>query len=253
MSTSTLLSFHNSQALKEKYVSRLQEHRRLEHLVQRIGWSGTNYEGTEPKGCAVGCTLENYDHTLYPSELGLPEWLAHLEDYIFEGLPKGKAEQFAEDFLSVIPVGVDIDGNRVWQRLAILRHTRDLERLKDHLPSEAKEAFLGVISWLERGEPEEEREAVRKKASWSSCWSASYLACWSSCWSSCWSASWSSAGRSASWSACWSASGSASWSAPRSDTRSAPKSAFYSAEIGDKAENWRWEAATLLQLLKECK
>ncbi len=220
MSTSTLLSFHNSQALKEKYVSRLQEHRRLEHLVQRIGWISENHEGTEPKGCAVGCTLENYDHGRYPIELGLPVWLAYLEDYIFEDLPPGEAEQFAEDFLSILPVGVDIDGNRVRQRLAILRHTRDLERLKDDLPSEAKEAIQGVISWLERGEPEEEREAVREKASWSARWSAS---------------------RSARWSASGSASGSARWSAA------------HSAEIGDKDENWRWEAATLLQLLKECK
>jgi len=124
---SKLLSFHNDPAVKEKYVSRLEEHRKLEHLIQGTGWE--TYNGS-PKGCAVGCTLESYNHDRYETEIGLPEWLARLEDQLFEKLPKKEAEQFAVDLLNVIPVGVDVEPVR--HRLAIARQELNLDRLKDN-------------------------------------------------------------------------------------------------------------------------
>ena len=79
-----MLSFHNDPAIKAKYLDRVKAHAKADRLIQGTGWKGG-------KGCAVGCTLEAYDHSLYPIELGLPEWLARLEDRIFEGLPKAEA------------------------------------------------------------------------------------------------------------------------------------------------------------------
>src|SRR4051794_6556141 len=122
----SLVAYHNDSATKEKYVNRLAEHRRLEHLTQGAGWERNG----RTKGCAVGCTLENYDHSLYPVELGLPEWLARLEDHLFEALPKGEAEQFAVDFLNAIPVGANVEPVR--HRLGIMRQEAALERLKDN-------------------------------------------------------------------------------------------------------------------------
>ena len=126
----TLQAFHNDPAVKAKYQARLADHRAAEQLIQGIGFE-------DGKGCAVGCTLDAYDHSRYPTELGLPEWLACLEDCIFEGLPKGEAEQFAEDFLAAIPIGADVSAVR--GKLAILRHERDLHRLEGNTDPYAAE------------------------------------------------------------------------------------------------------------------
>ena len=72
------------------------------------------------KACAVGCAVHSLnvklgkeyrtsDHSVYEKELGIPEWLAHLEDTIFEGLPKEEAKLWPEKFLSAIPVGTDLE------------------------------------------------------------------------------------------------------------------------------------------------
>lgn len=82
-----MIAYHGKQEIKQKYLDRVAEHRRLDHLVQDAGWEKN---GTI-KGCAVGCTLEKYSHVSYEDELGIPQMLAHLEDCIFEGLPVKKA------------------------------------------------------------------------------------------------------------------------------------------------------------------
>src|SRR3954463_6478382 len=115
-----MISFHGDISIKQKYVDRLIEHHRLDEIIQ-----GTGYNNG--RGCMVGCTLNRYEHNAYESELGLPEWYAHLCDKIFEGLPKEKSSQFAMDGIIAIKVGVDIDPIK-W-KLAILRHKLDLERL----------------------------------------------------------------------------------------------------------------------------
>lgn len=38
-----LLAYHNDPAVKTKYVNRLAEHRRLEHLVQGTGWKSNGF------------------------------------------------------------------------------------------------------------------------------------------------------------------------------------------------------------------
>ena len=214
-------AFHNDPAVKAKYQSRLAAHRAAEELVQ-----GTGFDGG--KGCAVGCTLNNYDHARYPIELGLPEWLARLEDRIFEGLPQGKAEQFAEDFLAAIPVGADVSAVR--GQLAILRHTRDLRRLESNnapYAAEVRAAIEGVISWIRDGEKESAARSAAESAAESAARSAAESAA-------------ESAARSAAWSAAWSAAESAAWSA-----RSAESAAW--------SGHFEWEAATLLRLLQECR
>ena len=130
-----MLSFHNDPAIKAKYLDRVKAHAKADRLIQGTGWKGG-------KGCAVGCTLEAYDHSLYPIELGLPEWLARLEDRIFEGLPKAEAMQWPARFLAAIPVGVDVEP--VQWRLAIWRHTRQLEALADNRKPYAEEVCAAL-------------------------------------------------------------------------------------------------------------
>ena len=96
-----LISFHNDEKLKQKYIARTDKHLEMDNLIQGDGWSGT-------KGCHVGCTLNKYDHKSYESELGLPEWIARLCDTLHEGQTIEDAKVFFRDFLRSIPVGKDL-------------------------------------------------------------------------------------------------------------------------------------------------
>ena len=96
-----LLAYHNDPDIKSKYLERVRRHRAADELIQGTGWS-------DGKGCAVGCTLEAYDHSRYPIELGIPIALAHLEDRIFEGLPLELSMSWPERFLLAIRPGADL-------------------------------------------------------------------------------------------------------------------------------------------------
>jgi hypothetical protein len=95
-----MISFHGDQKIKDKYVERMRAHIDADNLIRGEGWTGT-------KGCAVGCTLERYDHAAYETEIGLPRWIAKLEDRLFERMNLEKSKTFPLIFLESIPLGVD--------------------------------------------------------------------------------------------------------------------------------------------------
>lgn len=97
-----MLAFHNDPAIKAKYLARVEGHIKADNLIRGTGWDGF-------RGCAVGCTLENYDHSQYPIELGIPEWLARVEDGIFEGMSDQKSRTWPKDFLDAIKSGADLE------------------------------------------------------------------------------------------------------------------------------------------------
>jgi len=105
-----MLAFHGEPGLKELYLARVVTHREADELVQGIGWE-------DGKGCAIGCTLEVYSHAQYEIELGVPRVLAHLQDRIFEGLPRADAMLWPERFLDAIEPGADLSD--VWPEFAI--------------------------------------------------------------------------------------------------------------------------------------
>jgi hypothetical protein len=94
-------AFLNDTKVKEKYLSRVHAHASADEIIKGRYWE-------DGKGCAVGCTIHSGDHNKYEKLLGLPRWLAYLEDSIFEGLPNGEAKGFPEQFLSAINVGADL-------------------------------------------------------------------------------------------------------------------------------------------------
>jgi hypothetical protein len=128
-------AFHGDEAVKQKYLARLKAHHEADEIIQGTGWENGH-------GCAVGCTLNRYNHSAYEDELGLPQWLARLEDKIFEGLPAGNAQRFAVDFLEAVPVGADVENVR-W-RLASQRHTRDRDRLLSNPEPYAKQCVAAL-------------------------------------------------------------------------------------------------------------
>lgn len=99
-------AFHNDQAIKDKYLERLKAHYKADEIIKGTYWE-------EGKGCAVGCTIHGYDHQLYETELGIPEWLARFEDTIFEGLENSLAKEWPIRFLESIKTGCDLESIKI--------------------------------------------------------------------------------------------------------------------------------------------
>jgi hypothetical protein len=220
-----MVSFHGDPDIKEKYLSRVRRHRELDNIIQGTGWTGF-------KGCAIGCTLETYNHKRYPIELGLPEWLARLEDHIFEALPLEDSKKWPEQFLSVVPVGIPETSFAVIRdQFQIFWLERQISQINNDAYPDIVAAIQGTIALLHRGAAGDEPDAAAWSAAESAAWSAAESAAESAAWSAAESAAWSaarSAARSAAESAAWSAAESAAWSAARSAAWSAARSAAWS-------------------------
>ncbi len=265
-----LLSFHGDKTIKAKYVARVKAHAKADELVKGGYWGNG-------KGCAVGCTIHSSQHNAYETELGLPEWLARLEDTLFEGLANKYAKKFAVEFLLSIPVGKNLDKVK-WQFCSFIL----AENLKRVQQLQISEALKVQVSEAIRGLKAMHDKATKtgvwdESAAWSAARSAESAA-WSA-WSAAWSAArsaesaawsvWSAArsAESAAWSAAWSAARSAesaesaesaAWSAARSvwSAESAAQSAARSAESAESAARsaaYKRYANKLLKLLKEAK
>lgn len=122
-------SFHGSQEIKDKYMGRVRRHREQDELVQGIYWDGK-------QGCAVGCALEVDDiqvgdvHDEYERQLGIPVWLARLQDRLFERALPREAMEWPERLLHIIPVGAD----RAWfDRVRYFYHAFCLRLLVSHV------------------------------------------------------------------------------------------------------------------------
>ena len=116
-------AFHGDPAIKEKYLARVRAHRAADELVRGTGWSE---KGGRVRACAVGCTLDKYDHASYETELGIPIRLAFLEDRIFERLPtEDDWKPWPEAFLDAIPVGADL--RAVWAKFSVWKLTEAIE------------------------------------------------------------------------------------------------------------------------------
>jgi hypothetical protein len=228
----TMVSWHGDPTLKAKYLARVEAHRLADQLIQGVGFEGG-------KGCAVGCTFDNYDHSRGPIKIGVPEWLMRLEDVIFEGLPKGAAMLWPTQFLEAIPVGTNLEPVR-W-RLAILRHKRQLEVLATNpepYAREVEQALHLTISYCEMMLTAPESAAG--SANWASI-SASISASIDTA-----ESAEKSAANSAR-SAANSAANSAAYSADADSANSAISAAYSAAG----SAHYEWEAETLLLLLRE--
>jgi hypothetical protein len=203
------------------------------------------------KGCSVGChlfhiypELNAYEiddlankHKIVADYYGYPEWLALLQDTMFEGLPDGDNRKWHVQLAEAI---ASRNGSINWQETLHRVHIAIL-RISYKTAGEAQEVVQRVIDLHEaamRGEPSDE-------AAWSAAESAARSAARSAAWSAARSAAWSaarSAAESAAWSAAEPAAESAAWSAARSAARSAAESAAWSA-AESAAESAAWSAA----------
>lgn len=135
-------------AINEQLLARIAEHERLDTIVKGVYWEQANGKW---KGCAVGCSLKDPDdhtplsgtHELYPERLGLPEWLARLEDAIFEGLPDDESLTWPRRFAEAIPVGADLSG--LEDSLAVRRMRERLLPLATSWPESIRDQTISAI------------------------------------------------------------------------------------------------------------
>lgn len=174
-----LLAYHNDPSTKLKYQNRYEEHRKADEVVQGLGYS-------KGRGCFVGCTLDAYDHSRFPTELGWPEWLAHLADKIFEGLSKEEAPEFGFNLLEAVQAGQYLEPVR-WQ-LAALRHGKHLAEIAELADKqskyavEVKKALKQVIAYCEDTHKTEKTRAAAQSAAQSAAHAATHAAAQAAAW-----------------------------------------------------------------------
>ena len=146
-----MLAYPNND--KSKYLARVRAHRAADQIVQRLGYRNGH-------GCAVGCTLDAYDHSRYPIELGAPLALAYLEDRLHEALPSPNYLDWPEQFLEAIEPGADLSG--VWGRWATWMLADETHGVRRHAAGYPEcEAAIDRVAELYRGggTPEQFRAA----------------------------------------------------------------------------------------------
>jgi len=146
-------TYLNSPQLKADFLAEITKHEAQDALIK--GTYG-QMNGTF-KGCAIGCSLHSLnvlqgktgaeaatrtgDHARYETELGLPIWFAHLEDYLFENLSDDLARTWPRRLAEAIPVGAVIDDLVLAKILRWLladetygvRYTTDDEAIRGHI------------------------------------------------------------------------------------------------------------------------
>ena len=153
-------AFHNDQAIKDKYLNRVLEHQKTDEIIKGVYWQ-------KGKGCAVGCTIHDSDHSKYETELGIPRWMARLEDRIFEGLPNERAMLWPVEFLNAVNVGSDLSKCLRPMLIFIVEFAKELAKSE-----KSKEVCEGVL--IELRKEVSDIKLLRKDASASAVDAATY-------------------------------------------------------------------------------
>ena len=196
-----MIAYHGKQEVKDIYVNRMQAHMDADELIR-----GTGFENG--KGCAVGCTLNNYSHTQFASELGVPEEIGRLLDTLHEGTSAEVWPTLSLRFLNAIKPGADLGKIPNQINIFILKRNRDRVDTLEEVDKAVRDEVIAAIDQCIDLHTSQLAGVIIESAAWSaaelaaeSSRSAAELAAWSarSAAESAWSASWSarSAARSA--------------------------------------------------------
>ena len=171
-----MLTYQNDKKFKKEMVSEMVWHRKQDNLIK-----GTYAKNG--KFCAVGCGVESLnrrkgleikhdDHAAYAKALGIPEWLARLEDTLFENLPSEESKEFPVKFLRAIPVGVDLEPVK-WRFCAfILKENIErvlaLKDISEDLKKQVVDAIRGCLALHEQAVKSGNwDESAAESAAWS--------------------------------------------------------------------------------------
>lgn len=182
MNQINLLAYHGDPAVKSKYMCIVENHRLDDEISQDYGYW---------KDGAVGCTLHGKKHQEYPSELGIPEVLAWLEDAIFAGMPFVEATRYPGRFLAAPQPGADL--SLVNNRFAVWMLSSDDFGLQNIVNRSIKLAIDRVValhlrtingnhpSPVEWSIASSEADLAGRHSVSSAAWSAAESAAWSAC------------------------------------------------------------------------
>ncbi len=99
---------------KDAFIKEIKHHQEMDDFIR-----GNYGDSTTSKGCAVGCSIASInklnntnvsqsDHKGLEA-IGVPEWLAHLEDRFFENVSKDRHKQWPLEFSEAINEGADLE------------------------------------------------------------------------------------------------------------------------------------------------
>ena len=163
-------AFHNDPQLKRDLLAEVKKHRLADSIIS--GTYGDLIDG-QFKACAVGCSIESLnrlrhkkfrtgDHSAYPKLVGVPEWLARLQDTIFEGLPAKRQQRWPEQFWRAIPVGANLESVKAPFLIYVLKCV--LETFDHAKYPDIERAIRKVIDLYRNGGTTEEFEAAARAA-----------------------------------------------------------------------------------------
>lgn len=110
-----LQAFNNDKKLKTGLLKEVKKHYEQDQIVK----GSYGQMNGQWSGCAVGCSIRSYNlltgsdfstsiHKTF-EKFGIPEWLARVDDTIFEGLPEERAKKWPGEFLKAIRPGSKLD------------------------------------------------------------------------------------------------------------------------------------------------
>jgi hypothetical protein len=128
-------TYQNSAQLKADFLAQITAHEEADAFIKGdYGRMNGHF-----KGCAIGCAVHslrqlqgvgnaktvNYaDHAKVAKDLGLPLWLAHMEDHLFENLQNDLSKTWPRRLAEAIPVGAVI-GDDVLAKILVWLLTSD--------------------------------------------------------------------------------------------------------------------------------
>jgi hypothetical protein len=133
----TYIAWQGSEALKSEHCTRIERHRKADEIVQGIGFDGR-------RGCAVGCSLDKYDHALFAEVFGLEPAVPRLVDRIHESLTPKQSIAWPGRFANALPVGADT--RLLWPRFAVWM----LRRVRRGKTGDVRGAIDRVVALYER-------------------------------------------------------------------------------------------------------
>ena len=95
-------AYHGSDDVKQVFIGRMKAHMQADELIRGTGFR-------HGRGCAVGCTLNKYDHSAYPRALGMPQWVAYLNDALHENTSKKVWPTLQLRFLDAAEPGANLN------------------------------------------------------------------------------------------------------------------------------------------------
>jgi hypothetical protein len=246
---------------KAQFVAETKAHRQADRFIRGSYGESGDY------ACAVGCAIKSINklksldlstsnHLEYEAHLGIPEWVARLEDLLFENMSRDYHTNWPVNFAEAINEGSDLNQVKVpfivylmESNLESIRSCKYDEAANPEVKNAIDQTEKAILQMIE-AQKSADKNAI--SAARSAARSAAESAAWaaeSAAWAAAESAesaarsaeSAARSARSAAWAAAWAAAGSA-WAAARSAARSAAESAAFDRH-----------ADKLLELMRECK